>query len=81
MAIRYLPSNLTEAAECEVFMLPGLNCAGDGFIVGGRVVRRLEFAEWHLLEKSKFADDLQDFDADSSTALLYVQQRSVGGER
>ncbi|MCE9583380.1 MAG: hypothetical protein K8T20_12915 [Planctomycetes bacterium] len=56
----FLPLNLGNAAECELFMLPGVSAPVSAFMVGPIRITRLEFRDWLAIEKNQFIDDLQD---------------------
>lgn len=58
--LRYLKQNLTHTGEIEAYMLPSVCFELDGLMMAGLTITRLEFGEWHLMEKGQFADDLQD---------------------
>lgn len=59
MKYGYLPNNLTQVAECELYMLPGLTADVDAFRIAGITVSRIDFKEFVFLEKSPFRDDLE----------------------
>lgn len=60
MKYSYLPNNLIGVSECELYMLPGLNAAFDACRIAGLTISRIEYQEFRILEKSQFADDLQE---------------------
>jgi hypothetical protein len=60
MKYGYLPNNLTSVGECEVYMLPGLSAEFDACRIAGLTISRIDFHEFRIIEKSQFADDLQD---------------------
>lgn len=60
MNFGYLPNNLTNVSECEVYMLPGLTADFDACRIAGLTVSRIDFGEFRIIENSQFASDLQD---------------------
>jgi hypothetical protein len=56
---RYLPLDLANVAECQLFMLPGIDSRLNSFKIGNLRITRLAFKDWIMIEKNQFIDDLQ----------------------
>lgn len=55
-----LPFNLNDVAECEFFLMPEIYGAANAYRVGEHLISRIPFADWCLLEKARYIDDLAD---------------------
>lgn len=60
MKIGYLPNNIVNVPQSELFMLPGLTAKFDACRIGGLTVSRIDYRDFVMLEKSQFTDDLAD---------------------
>jgi hypothetical protein len=60
MKVGYLPNNVINVPESELFMLPGLTAKFDACRIAGLTVSRIDYRDFIMIEKSQFADDLVD---------------------
>jgi hypothetical protein len=58
IGLREFDLNLVDESSC--FIAPSLSGTSDAYRVSGVLLSRIPFVDWHLLEKSKFTDDLVD---------------------
>ncbi|MGC5171634.1 hypothetical protein ACLQ2Q_13395 [Microbacterium sp. DT81.1] len=63
---------LNNVAECELFLMPEIYAEANAFRVSDVLVSRIPFSDWHLIEKSRYTDDLADVYAHRSPPYFCI---------